>query len=304
MSCEAKRFSWPWPTVNDGYTYIDKISKQHVGLTVLQYYEKYYVASGSGHDWAQRIACGQVTYCSSDDSGSSIDTGSKDRSSRQPLAADAILRAGDCIRYLRLPWQEPDVPDHFDVLYEDEHVLAINKPAGLQVLPRGLICQRTLLTLLQQYHQQYRHLRYPGSLAPVPVHRLGRGTSGVLLCACTVAARTRLSRDFYSATAQAVAPNTPAVSHGTQTLTMGTVPYQAHLVAADRPLGKRYRALVTGVTAQDMGDVMVPIGPVLYPGLSTGLFAASPTGKPARSLFKVLHRHADSTLIEVSMTDQ
>eukprot|EP00879_Flechtneria_rotunda_P027962 GHRR01030031.1.p1 GENE.GHRR01030031.1~~GHRR01030031.1.p1 ORF type:complete len:174 (+),score=51.13 GHRR01030031.1:1315-1836(+) len=82
---------------------------------------------------------------------------------------------------------------------------------------------------------------------------------------------------------------------------MGTVPYQAHLVAADRPLGKRYRALVTGVTAQDMGDVMVPIGPVLYPGLSTGLFAASPTGKPARSLFKVLHRHADSTLIEVTI---
>lgn len=41
------------------------------------------------------------------------------------------------------------------------------------------------------------------------------------------------------------------------------------------------------------------IGPVSYPGLSSGLFAASPSGKPARSLFRVLHRHAASTLVEV-----
>jgi hypothetical protein len=48
------------------------------------------------------------------------------------------------------------------------------------------------------------------------------------------------------------------------------------------------------------GEVDVAIGPVSYPGLSSGLFAASPTGKPARSVFRVLHRHASSTLMEVS----
>jgi hypothetical protein len=48
------------------------------------------------------------------------------------------------------------------------------------------------------------------------------------------------------------------------------------------------------------GEVFVPIGLVQYPGLSSGLFAATASGKPALSRFKVLARHKDSTLAEVS----
>lgn len=50
------------------------------------------------------------------------------------------------------------------------------------------------------------------------------------------------------------------------------------------------------------GDVCVPIGLVKYPGLPSGLFAASQSGKPAFSRYKVLARHTDrdSTLAEVS----
>jgi hypothetical protein len=48
------------------------------------------------------------------------------------------------------------------------------------------------------------------------------------------------------------------------------------------------------------GEVRVPIGPVEYPGLSSGLFAASESGKPALSIYKVLARHEDTTLVEVS----
>lgn len=47
----------------------------------------------------------------------------------------------------------------------------------------------------------------------------------------------------------------------------------------------------------------MPIGPVSYPGLSTGLFAASSSGKPARSLYRVLERRKDSTVVEVSTKD-
>ena len=47
------------------------------------------------------------------------------------------------------------------------------------------------------------------------------------------------------------------------------------------------------------GEVRVPIGPVEYPGLSSGLFAASDAGKPALSRYRVLTRHADCTLVEV-----
>ena len=58
--------------------------------------------------------------------------------------------------------------------------LAINKPAGLQVLPGGLYQQRTVLTQLKW---RYRKDHYENiSLGqPSPVHRLGRGTSGVFL---------------------------------------------------------------------------------------------------------------------------
>lgn len=56
--------------------------------------------------------------------------------------------------------------------------IALNKPSGLQVLPGGLFQQRTVLKQLQ-----WRASKQSSSLSsqashPVPVHRLGRGTSG------------------------------------------------------------------------------------------------------------------------------
>ena len=52
------------------------------------------------------------------------------------------------------------------------------------------------------------------------------------------------------------------------------------------------------------GEVAVPIGLVHYQGLSSGLFAASDSGKPALSRYRVLHRHVDTTLVEVSTAGQ
>lgn len=49
--------------------------------------------------------------------------------------------------------------------------IALNKPSGLQVLPGGQFQQRTVLTQLQ-WHMKNQEP------CPVPVHRLGRGTSG------------------------------------------------------------------------------------------------------------------------------
>ena len=49
--------------------------------------------------------------------------------------------------------------------------IALNKPSGLQVLPGGLFQQRTVLTQLQWRIKNQE-------LCHVPVHRLGRGTSG------------------------------------------------------------------------------------------------------------------------------
>lgn len=59
--------------------------------------------------------------------------------------------------------------------------IAVNKPSGLQVLPGGLYQQRTVLTQLQ-WHACKLTATSSGcqKTHPVPVHRLGRGTSGEL----------------------------------------------------------------------------------------------------------------------------
>lgn len=55
--------------------------------------------------------------------------------------------------------------------------IALNKPSGLQVLPGGVFQQRTVLTQLQWWSNKQRSSVLE-ELHPVPVHRLGRGTSG------------------------------------------------------------------------------------------------------------------------------
>lgn len=130
--------------------------------------------------------------------------------------ANFSLREGCKVVYHRLPWKEPSTPYLLDVLYEDDDIVntfffglkkcffsflvhlrltfefdvmesqvAVIKPSGLQVLPGGLFQQRTVLTQLQ-----WRDWRVTTSSPlctkqsasqahPVPVHRLGRGTSGL-----------------------------------------------------------------------------------------------------------------------------
>ena len=61
---------------------------------------------------------------------------------------------------------------HLTVLYEDDDVIAVNKPAGLPTLPGANFLQSTLLYLV----------RAPAPDA-APLHRLGRWTSGIVLCA-------------------------------------------------------------------------------------------------------------------------
>ena len=81
----------------------------------------------------------------------------------------------DLCVYTRVPWVEPPAPGYLDVLYEDEYVVAVAKPSGLQVLPAGPFYQRTALTLLRK---QYAGQAGGQAASPTPVHRLGRGTSG------------------------------------------------------------------------------------------------------------------------------
>ena len=119
------------------------------------------------------------------------------------------LTSGDVIKYRRPPWREPIPPTALDVLYEDEHILVVHKPSGLPCMPSQIFESFTVLNILRYSEEPMaQHLggvnqspRNPSTtkserLPLQPVHRLGVGTSGALICAKTRVARRRLSADI------------------------------------------------------------------------------------------------------------
>ena len=105
---------------------------------------------------------------------------------RRPRSS-ASVRAGQIIHLDRPAPIEPEVPRHFEVLYEDADVLALDKPAGLPMHPSAKFYRNTLTALLRE--------RYPDQHAEI-AHRIDRETSGVLLVARTPSAASWLKRAF------------------------------------------------------------------------------------------------------------
>lgn len=97
--------------------------------------------------------------------------------------AGVVVRMGQSMVWHRPPWHEPDVPAYFDLVHEDEALVAVAKPSGLPTMPAGGYLEHTLLALVRA--------RYPEAS---PLHRLGRCTSGMVLFARTHAAVSALAR--------------------------------------------------------------------------------------------------------------
>lgn len=87
----------------------------------------------------------------------------------------------------RAPWDENPVPTDVPVLYEDEHLLAVDKPAGLPVHPTARYHKNTLIMVLQRAR--------PGEFLSLG-HRLDRETSGVMLITKTPECDRILKRDL------------------------------------------------------------------------------------------------------------
>lgn len=117
------------------------------------------------------------------------------------LTSDSPYMPGERIWYFRELADEPQLPSDMPVLYEDEHVLAIDKPHFLPTTPRGAYIAQTALTKLRVREQ---------NPLLIPIHRLDRPTAGVLLFAKTVEARRPFQMMFQhrqvSKTYRAVAP--------------------------------------------------------------------------------------------------
>jgi 23S rRNA pseudouridine1911/1915/1917 synthase len=137
---------------NNGYAYPDRILKSDEGVSVAAFYTVHYTHS-TEEAWRQRIQAGQIFL------------------NGRPALPDEKLTRGDRLIYRRLPWEEPEAPTDFGILFEDDDVLVLAKPSGLAVLPGGFFLENTLLYLVRHRH---------GSGCS-PLHRLGRGTSGAIL---------------------------------------------------------------------------------------------------------------------------
>lgn len=98
------------------------------------------------------------------------------------------VRSGQEIVLLRRAPIEPDVPRTFGVLYRDEDMAAIDKPAGLPVHSTARFYKNTLARFLRDY--------FPKELHPTMAHRLDRETSGLMLIALTREASSALKRAF------------------------------------------------------------------------------------------------------------
>jgi 23S rRNA pseudouridine1911/1915/1917 synthase len=126
------------------------------------------------------------------------------------------LAAGELIRLFRPLPVEPEVPREYSVLYEDEWLLAVDKPAGLPVHPTARYFRNTLTALLKE--------RY-GDQRPVLTHRLDSETSGVVLTAKTKAVESAVKKMFAARQVgkvyQAVVGGTPQPRSGRIDIPLG-----------------------------------------------------------------------------------
>jgi 23S rRNA pseudouridine1911/1915/1917 synthase len=171
---------WLPAAVNQGWSYRDRVEPPLAGLPASVFYAARHRHSDRAC-WQARLAAGEIWR------------------NGQPLLLDAPLASGDRLVWRRPPWLEGAVPADFQVVYDDGDLQVIDKPAGLPVLPAGGWLEHTLLRLLERRH------RGAGAAIPRPVHRLGRYTSGLLVCARQPQTRAWLSASLRESTAAGLA---------------------------------------------------------------------------------------------------
>ena len=135
------------------------------------------------------------------------------------VKAHASLSVGDCIAWeCEVAIEETPQPEAMalDILFEDEFVLVLNKPAGLLVHPGAGHGDGTLLNGLLAYDAVFSSVDRAGI-----VHRLDKDSSGVLVVAKSEAAQKHLQAQFksrttekrYTALVQGVPPQVARLEH-------------------------------------------------------------------------------------------
>lgn len=153
-----------------------------------------------------------------------------------------------------------DIP--LDIVYEDDALMVVNKPAGLVVHPGHGNYQGTLVNAIAW------HLKdHPGYDANDPqvglVHRIDKDTSGLLVVAKTPDAKTSLGLQFFNKTTR-----------------------------------RRYRALVWGVVEEDSGTIVGNIARNPRDRMQMAVFSDPEVGKHAVTHYQVIERIGYVTWVE------
>lgn len=153
-------------------------------------------------------------------------------------------------------------PIPLDIVYEDDQVVVVDKAAGLVVHPAPGHPSGTLVNALLHHCEELAGIG--GVLRPGIVHRLDRGTSGILIAAKSDAAHRALSEQF-----------------------------------AAHTIDRLYRAVVRGRPGLDAGRVDAPIG--RHPRDRKRMSTAAKIGREAQTGWSVAERFdaSDRALLEV-----
>ena len=171
MSSEHADRALGRPDMNAGRVYTHTVRRGEADTPLLTLLTTNYLHS-SALEWVEHISNNRV-----------LVDGLPGTSEQRP-------HEGATIHYHRPPWIEPPAPiAELKVLHDDGALVVLHKPSGLPVLPSELYYEHSVLRRLH-------HSRPSDAVAPHPAHRLGVGTSGLLLCAVGGPARAALSQAF------------------------------------------------------------------------------------------------------------
>jgi 23S rRNA pseudouridine1911/1915/1917 synthase len=149
------------------------------------------------------------------------------------------------------------------ILFQDRHLIVIDKPAGMVVHPAPGHSRGTLVNALLHHCDDLSGIG--GELRPGIVHRLDKDTSGVMVATKNDAAHNHLARQF-----------------------------KAHTIT------RRYVALVHGLLTEDRGTIDRPIG--RHPTQRKKMSSAARTGRRAVTHWRVLQRFEQDRLTLVELT--
>jgi len=149
-----------------------------------------------------------------------------------------------------------------NIVFEDEHILVVNKAAGMVVHPAYQNWTGTLVNALT-YHFQNLPQMQGNEGRPGLVHRIDKDTSGLLVIAKSETAMTSLAKQFF-----------------------------------DHSIGRTYQAIVWGIPEPSAGTINVNVGRSLKDRRVTTAFPDGDFGRTAITHFKLLQDLRYVSLIE------